>query len=114
MLFSSSDAFLQGFPALNAMTLVRAFTSSVPSEMAPLEGLGYVVGEALAIWGQSSVLFLWPAPGLGRSTQLLLSGFCSDYYQLAKERARLRSGVRALSSNPVALRASVLTSVRQD
>lgn len=37
--FSSSDAFLQGFPALNAMTLVRAFTHSVTSEMVPLEGL---------------------------------------------------------------------------
>lgn len=45
------------------------------------------------------VLFLQSASELGSSTQLLLNCLCSDYHQLAKERARLYSGVRVLSSN---------------
>lgn len=52
---------------------------------------------ALAIWGTISLLFLWSAPELGSSTQLLLNCLCSDYYQVAWERGRLHSGVRTLS-----------------
>lgn len=81
--------------------------------MVPLEGLRDVVGEAPdagterqgcsgylgdnLMFFRSSVLFLRSAPELGSSTQLLLNCRCSDYYQVARERGRLHSGVRAPS-----------------